>query len=208
MPPTSPMPTPRPAGDRGGEGHGQARQHLIIYIVGDNGSRPKARPSAPERGRAVQRRRRAGRGPARVFLRRPWGTDQTYNAHGGRLDLGLRHNRSNGPSRSPRIWRHPPRHGGLLARPDHRQGRDPQPVPATSSTSFRPSSRRRDGSRAAETVDGIEQKPIAGPDGHTGTRTRTARPGHTQYFEMMGNRGIYDDGWYANTTPIVDPVAH
>src|SRR5258707_1039152 len=24
---------------------------------------------------------------------------------------------------------------------------------------------------------------------------------HTQYFEMISNRGIYQDGWYANTTP-------
>jgi hypothetical protein len=26
-----------------------------------------------------------------------------------------------------------------------------------------------------------------------------------QYFEMAANRGIYDDGWYANTTPPVPP---
>jgi arylsulfatase A-like enzyme len=26
-------------------------------------------------------------------------------------------------------------------------------------------------------------------------------PHHTQYFEMISNRGIYHDGWYANTTP-------
>lgn len=24
---------------------------------------------------------------------------------------------------------------------------------------------------------------------------------HTQYFEMISNRGIFQDGWYANTTP-------
>ena len=24
---------------------------------------------------------------------------------------------------------------------------------------------------------------------------------HTQYYEMLGNRGIYHDGWLANTTP-------
>jgi hypothetical protein len=28
---------------------------------------------------------------------------------------------------------------------------------------------------------------------------------HTQYFEMFGNRGIYHDGWYANTKPINPP---
>jgi hypothetical protein len=28
---------------------------------------------------------------------------------------------------------------------------------------------------------------------------------HTQYFEMFANRGIYHDGWYANTQPISWP---
>jgi arylsulfatase A-like enzyme len=27
----------------------------------------------------------------------------------------------------------------------------------------------------------------------------------TQYFEMASNRGIYSDGWYANTVPPVVP---
>jgi len=30
-------------------------------------------------------------------------------------------------------------------------------------------------------------------------------PHHTQYFEMLANRGIYHDGWYANTHPPVPP---
>ncbi len=56
---------------------------------------------------------------------------------------------------------------------------------------------------------GIQQIPIdgtsmvyswdAGPDDPTRHEV--------QYFEMFGNRGIYNDGWYANTTPIVDPWA-
>jgi len=59
-----------------------------------------------------------------------------------------------------------------------------------------------------ETVDGIKQRPIEGvsmvysfdkanadaPTKHT-----------TQYFEMFGNRGIYHNGWYANTQPISTP---
>jgi len=51
-------------------------------------------------------------------------------------------------------------------------------------------------------VNGVRQQPVDGismtytfdaphaPDRHT-----------TQYFEMMGNRAIYHDGWLANTTP-------
>ena len=28
----------------------------------------------------------------------------------------------------------------------------------------------------------------------------------TQYFEMLGNRAIYHDGWMAATTPVTHPV--
>src|SRR5271166_2817279 len=64
------------------------------------------------------------------------------------------------------------------------------------------------GIRAPESVDGIAQNPIEGVSmaytfdkaSASAASTRT-----TQYFEMAGNRGIYHDGWYANTTPPVAP---
>jgi arylsulfatase len=60
------------------------------------------------------------------------------------------------------------------------------------------------GINAPETVNGIKQKPIEGvrmaytfdKANATASSRRT-----TQYFEMIANRGIYNDGWYANTTP-------
>jgi len=62
------------------------------------------------------------------------------------------------------------------------------------------------GIKAPETVNGITQRPIEGVSmaytfadaGAPSTRT-------TQYFEMAGNRGIYNDGWMANTTPFAPP---
>ena len=64
------------------------------------------------------------------------------------------------------------------------------------------------GVKAPEMVDGIAQKPIEGvsmtytfPKANAASAsTRT-----TQYFEMVANRGIYHEGWYANTTPPVPP---
>ncbi len=53
-------------------------------------------------------------------------------------------------------------------------------------------------------VDGIKQKPMEGVsmaytfDKANATAASTRK---TQYFEMIANRGIYQDGWYANTTP-------
>ena len=57
-------------------------------------------------------------------------------------------------------------------------------------------------------VDGIGQKPIEGVSmAYTWDKANANVPSthRTQYFEMFGNRGIYHDGWYANTRPISPP---
>ena len=64
------------------------------------------------------------------------------------------------------------------------------------------------GIRAPETVDGIDQKPIEGVSMiYTFDEKNRDAPStrKTQYFEMACNRGIYHDGWYANTTPPIPP---
>jgi arylsulfatase A-like enzyme len=58
--------------------------------------------------------------------------------------------------------------------------------------------------QAPEYVDGIKQKPIEGVSmAYTFKKANANAPTthHTQYFEMISNRGIFQDGWYANTTP-------
>jgi arylsulfatase len=60
------------------------------------------------------------------------------------------------------------------------------------------------GIKAPELVDGINQKPIEGVSmTYTFDKASAdvASTRKTQYFEMISNRGIYNDGWYANTTP-------
>ncbi len=60
------------------------------------------------------------------------------------------------------------------------------------------------GVKAPQVVDGIKQKPIEGVSmAYTFDKTNANAPSKrkTQYFEMIANRGIYNDGWYANTTP-------
>ena len=62
------------------------------------------------------------------------------------------------------------------------------------------------GIQAPEVVDGITQKPIEGVSMlYTFANANAPSPHKIQYFEMMSNRGIYNDGWYANTTPPVPP---
>ncbi len=57
-------------------------------------------------------------------------------------------------------------------------------------------------------INGVKQTPIEGfslvytfDDAKAPTRHRT------QYFELIANRGIYEDGWMANTTPLKLPWA-
>jgi arylsulfatase len=54
-----------------------------------------------------------------------------------------------------------------------------------------------------EMLDGVKQKPIDGTSLVYTFDNATAPTHHpTQYFEMMGNRAIYKDGWMASTTPL------
>jgi arylsulfatase len=64
------------------------------------------------------------------------------------------------------------------------------------------------GISAPDTINGIKQQPIEGvsmaytwdkPNANASTRHTT------QYFEMLGNRAIYHDGWVAATTPATLP---
>lgn len=61
---------------------------------------------------------------------------------------------------------------------------------------------------APETVDGIAQRPIEGVSmAYTFDAANAEAPSRreTQYFEMMGMRALYHDGWIASTTPLRSP---
>ena len=61
---------------------------------------------------------------------------------------------------------------------------------------------------APQTVDGIKQHPIEGVSMmYTWDKANANAPTRhtTQYFEMLGNRAIYHDGWLAATTPVTLP---
>jgi arylsulfatase A-like enzyme len=55
-------------------------------------------------------------------------------------------------------------------------------------------------------VNGVAQKPIEGVSmAYTFDQPAAPSARRTQYFEMMGNRAIYHDGWLACTTPMRPP---
>jgi len=58
---------------------------------------------------------------------------------------------------------------------------------------------------APDTINGIKQRPIEGVSMvYTWDKKNADTPTRhtTQYFEMLGNRAIYQDGWMAVTTPV------
>ena len=61
---------------------------------------------------------------------------------------------------------------------------------------------------APDTVNGVAQSPIQGVSmAYTWDKASATVPTRrtTQYFEMLGNRAIYHDGWIAATTPVTYP---
>ena len=59
-----------------------------------------------------------------------------------------------------------------------------------------------------DTINGIKQRPIEGVSmAYTWDKANADAPTRhtTQYFEMLGNRAIYHDGWVAATTPATLP---
>jgi arylsulfatase len=61
---------------------------------------------------------------------------------------------------------------------------------------------------APDTINGIPQRPIEGVGmAYTWDKATADAPTRhiTQYFEMLGNRAIYNDGWVACTTPATLP---
>ena len=79
------------------------------------------------------------------------------------------------------------------------KGRASAPSSTTSSTSRRPSSRRRVCPQPLS-VNGVQQQPIEGVSMlYSFNDAKAAERHETQYFEMFGNRGIYHKGWTAVT---------
>ena len=62
------------------------------------------------------------------------------------------------------------------------------------------------GVQSPSMLNGVPQKPVEGVSmAYTFDDAKAASKHRTQYFEMFGNRAIYNDGWVAATTPPVLP---
>jgi arylsulfatase A-like enzyme len=186
---------------------GKLDNTLIIYIVGDNGSSAEGSPIGTPNEVAQFNGVTPSVADQLKYFYDVWGTDQTYNhmAVGWTwaFDTPFKWTKQIashfGGTRQGMVMSWPARikdKGGIRNQFSHFIDIVPTLLEAT-------------GIPAPQFVKGIQQKPM---DGISMVYTWDAKLNDptrhkVQYFEMFGNRGIYNDGWYANTTPIVDPWA-
>jgi arylsulfatase len=184
---------------------GKIDNTLIIYIVGDNGSSAEGSPI----GTPNEVAQFNGVTPSVDVMLKDfydvWGTDQTYN----HMAVGWTWAFDTPFKWTKQIASHfgGTRQGMVMSWPDRIKDVGGVRNQFSHFIDIAPTLLEATGIPAPAIVDGIGQKPI---DGTSMAYTWDAKPDDptrhkVQYFEMFGNRGIYDDGWYANTTPIVDP---
>ena len=182
------------------EDMGKLDNTLIIYISGDNGTSAEGTlVGTPNQMTAYNGILTCPSSAAADVALRRLGLGQDLSAYGGAHGRGRLIRPSNGPSRWRRIsaargraWRSP---GPATSRTSAASARSS----TTSSTSCRRSS-KPPASRRRTMVNGIKQKPIEGVSmAYTFDKANANAPSkhETQYFEMVGNRAIYHDGWIA-----------
>jgi arylsulfatase len=190
------------------EDMGKLDDTLIIYIEGDNGTSAEGSPIGTPSEVAAFNGVEVPVADQLKYFYDAWGTDKTYNhmAVGWTwaFDTPFKWTKQVashfGGTRQGMAIAWPARikdAGGVRHQFHHVIDVVPTILEAT-------------GIQAPNTVDGIAQKPIEGVGmAYTFDKANAdaASTRRTQYFEMLGNRGIYHDGWYANTTPINPPWA-
>jgi arylsulfatase A-like enzyme len=185
---------------------GKLDNTLIIYISGDNGSSAEGSPNGTPNEVAQFNGVEVPVADQLKYFYDAWGSDKTYNhmAVGWTwaFDTPFKWTKQVashfGGTRQGVTMAWPARikdAGGVRQQFHHVIDVVPTILEAT-------------GIQAPVSVDGIAQKAIEGVgmtynwDKANANAPTTHR---TQYFEMFGNRGIYHDGWYANTRPINPP---
>jgi arylsulfatase A-like enzyme len=184
---------------------GKLDNTLIIYIVGDNGSSaegsPNGTPSEVLQFNGIEL-------PVADQMKwyDVWGSDQTYNhmavAWTWAFDTPFKWTKQIpsffGGVRQPMAISWPKRitdKGGIRNQFHHVIDVVPTLLEVA-------------GIPAPVSVDGIAQKPIEGVSfAYTFDKANADAPSthKTQYFEMMGVQGLYDDGWMLSAVPIRAP---
>jgi arylsulfatase len=185
---------------QGFEDLGRLENTIVIYINGDNGTSAEGGPLGTPNEVAFFNG--LNKLPAEVQLKfyDVWGTEQTYNHMSAGWSWAFD---------TPFSWfkQNASALGGINqnmvvswpARIKDKGGLREQFVHVID---VLPTILEAAGINAPETVDGIKQKPIDGTSfAYTFDAANAKAPSkhNTQYFEMMGQWALYDDGWFLST---------
>jgi len=185
---------------------GKLDNTLIIYISGDNGSSAEGSPIGTPNEVAQFNSVEVPVADQLKYFYDAWGSDRTYN----HMAVGWTWAFSTPYKWTKQVASHfgGTRNGMAIAWPARIKDAGGIRHQFHHVIDIVPTILEATGIAAPATVSGISQKPIEGVSMvYTWDKANAAAPSarKTQYFEMFGNRGIYHDGWYANTRPISPP---
>ncbi|XHR28618.1 MAG: arylsulfatase [Chthoniobacteraceae bacterium] len=185
---------------------GKLNDTLIIYISGDNGSSPEGSPNGTPNEVAQFNNVEVPVADQLKYFYDLWGSDRTYN----HMAVGWTWAFDTPFKWTKQVASHfgGTRQGMCLAWPGHIADAGGVRNQFSHVIDIVPTILEACKIPAPETVNGVKQWPIEGVSlAYTFDPANANAPTRhtTQYFEMFGNRGIYHDGWYANTRPINPP---
>jgi arylsulfatase len=188
------------------EDMGKLDNTLIIYISGDNGSSAEGSPNGTPNEVAQFNGVEVPVADQLKYFYDAWGSDRTYN----HMAVGWTWAFDTPYKWTKQIASHfgGTRQGTCIAWPNRIKDTGGIRNQFHHVIDIVPTILEATGIQAPVMVDGVGQKPIEGVSmAYTWGKENANAPSkhRTQYFEMFGNRGIYHDGWYANTRPISPP---
>jgi arylsulfatase A-like enzyme len=188
------------------EREGKLDNTLIIYISGDNGSSAEGGVNGTPNEVASLNGIQQIPIPVSMLFAPFWGSDKTYN----HMAVGWTWAFDTPFKWTKQVASHfgGTRQGMAIAWPGHIKDAGAVRNQFHHLIDIVPTILEATGVSAPDTVNGIKQNPIEGVSMlYTFDQANANAPStrKTQYFEMFGNRAIYNDGWVAATTPALAP---
>ena len=183
---------------------GKIDNTLVLYLVGDNGTSPEGTLSGAYNQLTAYNGILKAPEALQLLHYDEWGTDKTYP----HMSVGWAWAFDTPFKWTKQVASHfgGTRQGMAISWPGHIKDVGGIRSQFHHVIDIVPTILEATGIKAPDTVDGIKQRPIEGVSMvYTFTEPNAPSTRTTQYFEMAANRGIYHDGWMANTTPFAPP---
>jgi arylsulfatase A-like enzyme len=185
---------------------GELDNTIIIYIDGDNGTSAEGQPNGTPNEVAMFNQVNPTVEQQLQYFYDVWGTDKTYN----HMSIGWAWAFDTPFSWTKQIASHfgGTRQGMAISWPGHITDKGGIRNQFHHVIDIVPTILEAAHIKQPTTVDGIKQSPIEGVSMmYTFDAKNTNAPStrHTQYFEMMGDRALYHDGWIASTKVMRPP---